>query len=64
MSNVHLVRRCAWAGDDSLMTAYHDKEWGVHERDSRALWEMLMLEGFHRGHHRRRRNLLQHGGAR
>ncbi len=49
MSNVHLVRRCAWAGDDSLMTAYHDKEWGVHERDSRALWEMLMLEGFQAG---------------
>jgi DNA-3-methyladenine glycosylase I len=31
------------------MTAYHDKEWGRPQRDSRALWEMLMLEGFQAG---------------
>jgi DNA-3-methyladenine glycosylase I len=31
------------------MTAYHDKEWGRPMRDSRALWEMLMLEGFQAG---------------
>jgi DNA-3-methyladenine glycosylase I len=31
------------------MTAYHDTEWGRPERDSRALWEMLMLEGFQAG---------------
>jgi DNA-3-methyladenine glycosylase I len=31
------------------MTEYHDKEWGVPLRDSRALWEMLMLEGFQAG---------------
>jgi DNA-3-methyladenine glycosylase I len=42
-------RRCAWAGDDPLMRAYHDEEWGVPERDPRALWEMLMLEGFQAG---------------
>src|SRR3979411_2406598 len=42
-------RRCAWAGDDPLMQAYHDEEWGVPERDPRALWEMLMLEGFQAG---------------
>jgi DNA-3-methyladenine glycosylase I len=42
--------RCKWAsGDDPLMTAYHDTEWGVPVRDSRALWEMLMLEGFQAG---------------
>jgi DNA-3-methyladenine glycosylase I len=41
--------RCAWAGDDPLMQAYHDQEWGVPQRDSRALWEMLMLEGFQAG---------------
>src|SRR5258705_5179 len=42
--------RCAWAsGDDPLMQAYHDEEWGVPQRDSRALWEMLMLEGFQAG---------------
>ena len=42
-------RRCAWAGDDPLMQAYHDEEWGVPQRDGRALWEMLMLEGFQAG---------------
>jgi DNA-3-methyladenine glycosylase I len=31
------------------MTAYHDREWGDPVRDSRALWEMLMLEGFQAG---------------
>ena len=31
------------------MTAYHDQEWGVPVRDSRMLWEMLMLEGFQAG---------------
>jgi DNA-3-methyladenine glycosylase I len=41
--------RCAWAGSDALMQRYHDEEWGVPERDSRALWEVLMLEGFQAG---------------
>jgi DNA-3-methyladenine glycosylase I len=41
--------RCAWAGEDSLMQAYHDREWGVPVRDPRMLWEMLMLEGFQAG---------------
>ena len=41
--------RCSWAGDDPMMQAYHDEEWGVPERDPRALWEMLMLEGFQAG---------------
>ena len=31
------------------MRAYHDNEWGVPEYDSRALWELLMLEGFQAG---------------
>src|SRR4029077_4313765 len=43
------MKRCAWAGDDPLMRAYHDEEWGVPQRDSRMLWEMLMLEGFQAG---------------
>ena len=42
-------RRCAWAENDALMSAYHDAEWGVPQRDSRMLWEMLMLEGFQAG---------------
>jgi DNA-3-methyladenine glycosylase I len=31
------------------MQAYHDQDWGVPEHDPRALWEMLMLEGFQAG---------------
>ncbi|HPU15173.1 MAG TPA: DNA-3-methyladenine glycosylase I [Polymorphobacter sp.] len=41
--------RCNWAEGDAVMAAYHDDEWGVPVRDSRALWEMLMLEGFQAG---------------
>ena len=41
--------RCAWARNDPLLRAYHDTEWGVPERDSRALWEKLMLDGFQAG---------------
>jgi DNA-3-methyladenine glycosylase I len=41
--------RCAWAESDPIMREYHDTEWGVPERDSRALWELLMLEGFQAG---------------
>jgi DNA-3-methyladenine glycosylase I len=41
--------RCAWAVRDPLMRQYHDQEWGVPETDSRALWELLMLEGFQAG---------------
>jgi DNA-3-methyladenine glycosylase I len=43
------VRRCLWAESDPLLRAYHDEEWGVPEFDSRALWELLMLEGFQAG---------------
>ena len=43
------MKRCSWAGDDPTMRAYHDEEWGVPQRDSRMLWEMLMLEGFQAG---------------
>ena len=31
------------------MRAYHDDEWGVPERDARALWEKLALDGFQAG---------------
>jgi DNA-3-methyladenine glycosylase I len=43
------MKRCAWADSDDLMRAYHDREWGVPEHDSRALWEKLMLDGFQAG---------------
>jgi DNA-3-methyladenine glycosylase I len=44
-----MPRRCAWAESDSLLGTYHDQEWGIPERDSRALWEKLMLDGFQAG---------------
>ncbi len=43
------MKRCAWAGETPIMQAYHDEEWGVPERDSRALWEKLTLDGFQAG---------------
>jgi len=43
------IRRCKWAESDPLLRVYHDEEWGVPEFDSRALWELLMLEGFQAG---------------
>lgn len=41
--------RCTWPGSDPLYLAYHDQEWGVPESNARALWELLMLEGFQAG---------------
>jgi DNA-3-methyladenine glycosylase I len=41
--------RCGWCGTDPLYVAYHDSEWGVPERDARALWEKLVLDGFQAG---------------
>ncbi len=43
------ITRCTWANSSPIMQNYHDEEWGVPQYDSRALWEMLMLEGFQAG---------------
>ena len=41
---------CGWApASDELYRSYHDKEWGVPERDSRALWEKFQLDGHQAG---------------
>ncbi len=42
-------RRCSWPGQDPFYVAYHDDEWGVPERDDRALYEKLVLDGFQAG---------------
>ena len=42
-------QRCKWAESEPLLREYHDKEWGRPVRDGRAMWEMLMLEGFQAG---------------
>ena len=41
--------RCAWAGKDPLMIAYHDQEWGVPLHDDPRLFEFLCLEGAQAG---------------
>ena len=41
--------RCPWVGQDPLYVEYHDREWGVPLYDDRALFEMLVLEGFQAG---------------
>ncbi len=43
------VKRCPWPGDDPLMIAYHDTEWGVPLHDDRRLFEFLVLEGMQAG---------------
>ena len=43
------LARCPWPGDDALYRAYHDHEWGVPERDDRALFEKLALDSFQAG---------------
>jgi DNA-3-methyladenine glycosylase I len=43
------LKRCPWPKDDPLYVAYHDEEWGVPERDDRALYEKLVLDGFQAG---------------
>ena len=45
-----MPERCAWVPEsDPLYVAYHDEEWGVPERDDRALYELLTLEGAQAG---------------
>jgi DNA-3-methyladenine glycosylase I len=41
--------RCAWAGSDPLMVAYHDEEWGTPVDDDTELFERLALESFQAG---------------
>ena len=44
-----LERRCDWCTSDPLYITYHDEEWGVPEKDERALFERLVLEGMQAG---------------
>lgn len=43
------LQRCGWAGNDPLMIAYHDYEWGEPCHDDQALFERLTLEAFQAG---------------
>ena len=46
---MHEPTRCAWAGTEPLMVAYHDDEWGVPTHDDTALFDLLTLEGAQAG---------------
>ncbi len=48
-SQAPVLVRCEWAGNDPLMVAYHDEEWGVPCHDDRDLFELLSLEAFQAG---------------
>lgn len=41
--------RCAWPGNDELMMAYHDLEWGVPVHDDRKLFEFMVLDAMQAG---------------
>jgi DNA-3-methyladenine glycosylase I len=43
------LQRCFWSGDDPLMVAYHDEEWGVPIHDDRRWYEKITLDGAQAG---------------
>jgi len=43
------MQRCDWVGDNPLMQAYHDQEWGRPQHDDQKLFELLCLETYQAG---------------
>lgn len=43
------IYRCSWANGNSMMTAYHDNEWGVPVHDDRLHFEFMVLDAFQAG---------------
>jgi DNA-3-methyladenine glycosylase I len=41
--------RCPWPSGDAQMLRYHDREWGVPLKNSRKLFEFLILDGAQAG---------------
>jgi DNA-3-methyladenine glycosylase I len=46
---MNTLTRCPWCEGFDLYRQYHDTEWGVPLRDSRTLFELLILEGAQAG---------------
>ena len=45
-----IVHRCKWVNmKNPLYIHYHDAEWGIPQHSDRALFELLILEGFQAG---------------
>lgn len=40
---------CNWPGQDALMRAYHDEEWGKPLHDDRKLFEFMVMDAFQAG---------------
>lgn len=45
-----MPNRCSWVNmNNPMYIKYHDEEWGVPKHSDRALFELLILEGFQAG---------------
>jgi DNA-3-methyladenine glycosylase I len=42
-------KRCVWCVGNEIYEHYHDREWGRPQKDERAIFEKLCLEGFQAG---------------
>jgi DNA-3-methyladenine glycosylase I len=42
-------KRCSWVGEDPLMVAYHDTEWGVPIHNDCKLFEFMVLDAMQAG---------------
>jgi len=40
---------CSWPGNNPLMIAYHDKEWGIPLHDDMKIFEFLVFDAFQAG---------------
>ncbi|MDQ3017975.1 MAG: DNA-3-methyladenine glycosylase I [Bacteroidota bacterium] len=49
MSKTKEIIRCHWCGNDEVYMHYHDTVWGVPERDPKALYAKLILDGAQAG---------------
>ena len=45
----HTPTDCNWPGNDELMRAYHDNEWGKPLHDDRKIFEFMVLDAFQAG---------------
>lgn len=43
------LTRCNWAQNDTLMSEYHDQDWGIPVHNDQKLFEYLLLDAFQAG---------------
>jgi DNA-3-methyladenine glycosylase I len=43
------IKDCTWTGNNEMMLAYHDTEWGVPLHDDHRLFEFMVLDAFQAG---------------